>query len=200
MTDTPPAPKPAGPKPMSWDRLLTDLGPSLVFFLTYQFANRSDPERAIFIATAAFVPVAIAAFAYSWIKEKRIAPIPAVTTGIVLVFAGLALWLQDDTFIKIRPTIVYTLFGSVLLVSVAAKRNIIKTVFEGALELPDEVWRTLALRFGLFYAALAIINEAVWRTQPEPTWVTYNTWGDMALTFAFLIAQAPLLMKHMPKE
>jgi intracellular septation protein len=185
---------------MSWDRLLTDLGPSLVFFITYQVVNRSDPDNAIFIATAAFVPFAIAAFAYGWIKERRIAPIPAITTVIVLVFAGLALWLKDDIFIKMRPTIVYVLFGSVLLVSVAARRNILKTVLEGAIDLPEAVWHQLALRAGLFYLVLAVINEAVWRTQPEPTWVMYNSFGDVALSLLFWVAQAPLLMKHLPKE
>lgn len=196
MTDAPPKP----PKAMSWDRLLTDLGPSLVFFITYQVVNRSDPDNAIFIATAAFVPFAIAAFAFGWVKEKRIAPIPAITTVIVLVFAGLALWLKDDIFIKMRPTIVYVLFGAVLLVSVAARRNILKTVLEGAIELPEAVWRQLALRAGLFYLVLAVINEAVWRTQPEPTWVMYNSFGDVALSLLFWVAQAPLLMKHLPKE
>lgn len=196
MTDAPSK----TPKAMSWDRLLTDLGPSLVFFITYQVVNRSDPDNAIFIATAAFVPFAIAAFAYGWMKERRIAPIPAITTVIVLTFAGLALWLKDDIFIKMRPTIVYVLFGSVLVVSVAARRNILKTVLEGAIELPEAVWRQLALRAGLFYLALAVINEAVWRTQPEPTWVMYNSFGDVALSLLFWVAQAPLLMKHLPKE
>lgn len=192
--------QPKTPKAMSWDRLLTDLGPSLVFFITYQVVNRSDPDNAIFIATAAFVPFAIAAFAYGWLKERRIAPIPAVTTVIVLGFAALALWLKDDIFIKMRPTILYVLFGTVLLVSVAARRNILKTVLEGAIDLPEEVWRQLALRAGLFYLVLAILNEAVWRTQPEPSWVLYNSFGDVALSLLFWVAQAPLLMKHMPKE
>jgi intracellular septation protein len=192
--------QPKTPKAMSWDRLLTDLGPSLVFFITYQVVNRSDPDNAIFIATAAFVPFAIAAFAYGWLKERRIAPIPAVTTVIVLGFAALALWLKDDIFIKMRSTILYVLFGTVLLVSVAARRNILKTVLEGAIDLPEEVWRQLALRAGLFYLVLAILNEAVWRTQPEPSWVLYNSFGDVALSLLFWVAQAPLLMKHMPKE
>lgn len=198
MTDTPPAAPPA-PKGPSWQRLLTDLGPSLVFFGVYQWAQKAHPDDAIFIATGAFLPVAIAAFAYGWITEKRIAPIPAITTGMVLVFSGLALWLRDETFIKMRPTLIYVLFASVLIGSVIARRNLLKTVFEGAFTLPEDVWRKLALRAGLFYAALAIINEAVWRTQAEATWVNYNTFGDVALSLVFWLAQVPLILKHAPE-
>jgi intracellular septation protein len=117
----------------------------------------------------------------------------------VLVFSGLALWLRDETFIKMRPTLIYVLFSSVLIGSVIARRNLLKTVFEGALTLPDEIWRKLALRAGLFYGALAIINEAVWRTQAEATWVNYNTFGDVALSIVFWLSQVPLFLKHAPE-
>jgi intracellular septation protein len=199
MTETPPVAPPAAPKGPGWQRLLTDLGPSLVFFGVYQWAQKAHPDDAIFIATGAFVPVALAAFAYGWVTERRIAPIPAITTALVLVFSGLALWLRDETFIKMRPTLIYVLFSSVLIGSVIARRNLLKTVFEGALTLPDEIWRKLALRAGLFYGALAIINEAVWRTQAEATWVNYNTFGDVALSIVFWLSQVPLFLKHAPE-
>ena len=118
------------------------------------------------------------------------------TFVMIGVFSGLALWLKNDIFIKMRPTLVYSLIGLILLGSVLFKRNVLKALFSGALHMPEPVWHGLAQRAGIMYIALAIINEAVWRTQPLATWVTYNTWGDMAINMIFWVVNLALLAKY----
>jgi intracellular septation protein len=207
MTDAQPKPsRQAGP---GWVRLVSDLGPALVFFLSYQWAQRSGVpdaavgllgDRPIMFATAVFLPAAIAGFVFSWLVEKKISPIGVFSFLMIGVFSGLALWLQNDLFIKMRPTLIYTLMGSVLLVSVAVRRNLLKTLFGGAMHMAEQHWRTLAVRAGVMYLALAVINEAVWRTQPEPTWVTYNTWGDVAINMVFWVVNLAMLARHLTDE
>lgn len=194
--------RPSGP---TWVRLVSDLGPALVFFFTYQWAQRSGVpgwaqtlvgNEAILFATLVFLPAAVAGFAFSWVKERQISPIGLFSFVMIAVFSGLALWLRDDIFIKMRPTLIYGLMGSILLVSVAVRRNILKTLFSGALHMGEEHWRTLATRAGVMYLALSALNEAVWRTQPEATWVTYNTWGDAAINMVFWVVNMMLLARH----
>ncbi len=198
---SPPAPKGGA----SWVRLVSDLGPAVVFFMTYQhaekhgvpeFARAISGDQAVLFATLLFIPAAIAGFAFSYWKERTVSPMGLFTFVMIGVFSGLALWLKNDIFIKMRPTLVYSLIGLILLGSVLFKRNVLKALFSGALHMPEPVWHGLALRAGLMYVALAIINEAVWRTQPLATWVTYNTWGDMAINMIFWIVNFALLAKY----
>jgi intracellular septation protein len=203
MSDTPPTP--AKSSNSSWVRLVSDLGPALVFFFGYSQANKHGvPEwaqslagtQAVLFATLIFLPAAIAGFAFSYWKERSISPIGLFSFVMIGVFSGLALWLKNDIFIKMRPTLIYGLMGAILLASVAFKRNILKSLFAGALNLPEPQWRGLATRAGIMYLSLSAINEAVWRTQPEATWVTYNTWGDMAINMIFWIVNMVVLAKH----
>jgi intracellular septation protein len=195
--------KPSGP---SWVRLVSDLGPALVFFLTYQWTQKNGVpawgqslvgDEAILFATVVFLPAAIAGFAFSWIKEKQISPIGLFSFAMIAVFSGLALWLRDDIFIKMRPTLIYGLMGLLLLASVLFRRNILKALFSGALHLPEAQWRALTVRAGILYVALSAINETVWRTQSESLWVTYNTWGDMAINMVFWVVNMAYLARHM---
>jgi intracellular septation protein len=212
MTETPQTPSPSGSAKKGgarWVRLVSDLGPALVFFFAYQwtqkngvpaFASEMMAGEAILFATAVFLPAAIAGFVFSWIMERSLSPIGIFSFVMIAVFSGLALWLKDDTFIKMRPTLIYALMGSILLVSVAARRNLLKAVFGSAMHMAEQHWRALTVRAGIMYLGLAIINEAVWRTQPEATWVTYNTWGDVAINMIFWIVNISLLAKHLTDE
>jgi intracellular septation protein len=195
----------AKPASSQWVRLVSDLGPALVFFFAYQQANKNGvPEwgqalsgdKAVLFATLVFLPAAIAGFIFSYVKERKISPIGLFSFVMIGVFSGLALWLKNDIFIKMRPTLIYALMGLVLLVSVAFKRNILKGLFSGALHMPEPQWKGLAVRAGLMYLSLSVLNEAVWRTQTEANWVTYNTWGDFAINMIFWLVNMIFLAKH----
>jgi intracellular septation protein len=195
----------AKPANSTWVRLVSDLGPALVFFFGYSQANKHGVpawaqglagDQAVLFATLIFLPAAVAGFAFSYWKERSVSPIGLFSFVMIGVFSGLALWLKNDIFIKMRPTLIYGLMGSILLVSVAFKRNILKGLFSGALHMPEAQWQGLATRAGIMYLSLSAINEAVWRTQAEATWVTYNTWGDMAINMVFWIVNMIFLSKH----
>jgi intracellular septation protein len=213
MSDVPPsaatASKPASKPPAKgatgWVRLVSDLGPALVFFFSYQWAQRNGVpdwakalvgDEAILFATVIFLPAALAGFAFSWLKERQISPLGVFSVAMIVIFSGLAIWLKDDIFIKMRPTLIYALMGSVLLVSVLVQRNVLKMLFGGALHMAEVHWRALTLRAGAMYLALSAINELVWRTQPEPTWVAYNTWGDVAINMVFWVVNLAMLARH----
>jgi|GEM_PF-1185204 len=183
---------------MKWSRIATDLGPGLVFFVSYQWLQKNHPTDAILIATAIFLPFAIAAFVYGWVSERRIAPIPAMTTAMVLIFSALAFVFHDATFIKMRATFIFSFFGIALIGSSLLQHNLLKTVFEGSIRLPEPAWHTLAMRAGIFYISIAAINETLWRTQPEATWVWFHTWGDVLLSLIFWGSQMFFIAKHSP--
>jgi intracellular septation protein len=196
---------PKKPANSTWVRLVSDLGPALVFFFSYSQANKHGvPEwaqslagtQAVLFATLVFLPAAVAGFAFSYWKERTVSPIGLFSFVMIGVFSGLALWLKNDIFIKMRPTLIYGLMCLILLASVAFKRNILKGLFSGALHMPEAQWQGLATRAGIMYLSLSAINEIVWRTQPEATWVLYNTWGDMAINMAFWMVNMIFLSKH----
>jgi intracellular septation protein len=111
----------------------------------------------------------------------------------VVVFGGLTLWLQNETFIKLKPTIIYVLFAVVLLGGLAFGKSLLGYVFDAVFKLTDEGWRKLTLRWGLFFVVLAVLNEIVWRSVSTDTWVTFKVFGFLPLTFLFALAQMPLI-------
>ncbi len=125
---------------------------------------------------------------------------PLITAIIVIVFGGLTLFLQNETFIKLKPTIIYVLFGAALLIGLAFGKSLLGLVFDSVFHLTDEGWRKLTLRWALFFLALAVLNEIVWRTQSTDTWVTFKVFGVLPLTFVFAALQYPLLQKYAAPE
>jgi intracellular septation protein len=121
---------------------------------------------------------------------------PLLTAGLVLVFGGLTLWLSNDIFIKIKPTILYTMFAAVLLGGLAFNRLFIRLLFGQMLHLSDPAWRTLTWRWSLFFIALAIANEIVWRHVSTNIWVAFKVWAVFPLTVLFAMAQTPFIMRH----
>ncbi len=172
-------------------KLALELGPLVVFFITNA---RSD----IFTATAWFMGAMVLSLAMSWIILKKIAVMPLVTGVVVLVFGGLTLWLQDDTFIKMKPTITNTLFAAVLLGGLVFGQSLLKYVFGDVYKLRPEGWWRLTLNWGLFFVVLAILNEVVWRNFSTDFWVAFKVWGIMPLTIGFSLTQVPLLSKYAP--
>ena len=174
-------------------RLATELGPLVVFFLT-------NWKAGIFWATGLFMAATALALAASYIRMRTVPVMPLVTGVFVLVFGGLTLWLHDDTFIKLKPTIVNLCFAAILGVGLALGRPLLKIVFASVFALDDEGWRKLTIRWIGFFVVLAILNEIVWRNVPTDTWVSFKVFGIMPLTFAFSLAQLPLLKRHALKD
>lgn len=177
-------------RPPSWLTPVCEYGPLVVFFITYLLSN-------LYVATAAVMAATVAALALSYFLSRKLPKLPLVTAPILLVLGGLTLYLEDDTFIKIRPTLVNALFSITLLASAALGRQPLKFVVGQALKLDEEGWRKLTIRFGLFFAFLAGMNEVVWRTQSDDFWVTYKVFGAMGLTLLFMLTQAPLINRHL---
>src|SRR4051812_4604080 len=170
-------------------RLGLDLGPLLIFFVTFQLAG-------IFAATAAFMVAVLLALAVGYAIERRVSPMPLFTAVLVLIFGGLTLYLKNDTFIKMKPTILYATFGLTLLGGLAFRRVFVKYVFAAAFELNEEGWRKLTYRWGFFFLALALVNEIIWRHWPTADWVKFKVFGIIPLIMLFALAQMPLVMKH----
>jgi intracellular septation protein len=174
-------------------RLVIEVGPLAVFFI----ANaRAD----IFVATGAFMGAIVISLAASLILERRLPVMPLVTAVVVLVFGGLTLILQDEVFIKLKPTIVNTLFAVAIFVGLAMGRNFIQVVMGAAVKLTDQGWRILAIRWGVFFIVLAVLNEIVWRSVSTDIWVNFKVFGILPLTLVFSFAQVPVLMRHAIEE
>ena len=170
-------------------RLALDLGPLILFFAVNAFYG-------IFAATGFFMVAIVITLITSRILTGKFAKMPLVTAVLVIVFGGLTLYLQDETFIKIKPTVIYTLFASILLGGLALGRVFLQSVLGEMFELSDTGWRLLTYRWAGFFIFLAFLNEAVWRSVSTDDWVSFKVFGLVPLTFIFAAMQAGLLKKH----
>lgn len=171
----------------------------LATLLVMRLTHHSDDDSAI-IASWAIVGGSLLAIMVGLVWERRLAPMPLVTAVLGLIFGGLTLFFHDARFIKIKPTILYTAFGLFLMTGLVRGKNPLKALMGDAFHLPDPVVRILTLRYALFFFALAIGNEAVWRTQSTVVWAFFKFPGVAILIFLFAMSQTPLMMKHMPDE
>jgi intracellular septation protein len=185
-------------------KLSLEVGPLVVFFLANAYGGRVVDgfglqavfPQPIFFATAIFMAAMVISLALSWLVLKRVAVMPLVSGVIVLIFGGLTLWLQDETFIKMKPTIVNILFGGTLLGGLAFGRLLLKYVFGDVYRLKEEGWRVLTWRWGVFFLALAVLNEIVWRNFSTDLWVAFKVWGIAPLTVVFSFAQLGVLGRY----
>ena len=190
-------------------KLALEMGPLFLFF----FANARPslfmplvgpllPEAAsgekagIFVATAVFMAAILVSLAVSYTLTRHLPVMAMVTAVIVVVFGSLTLVLHDDTFIKMKPTIIYLLFAGVLLGGLFFNKPLLAIVFDSVFDLTQEGWRKLTLRWAIFFLALAVLNEIVWRTQTTDFWVSFKVFGVVPLTFIFAALQYPLLQKY----
>ena len=174
-------------------KLILDLGPLLIFFAAFKWGG-------FFVATAAFMVAITVALAIGYAFERKLSPMPLFTAVLVMIFGGLTLYLQSEIFLKVKVTILYGFFGLILLGGLAAGRLFIKYVFAEAFDLNDAGWKKLTLRWGIFFLALASLNEAIWRNTSTDFWVEFKVWGILPLILIFAVAQTPLLLRHAQAE
>jgi intracellular septation protein len=170
-------------------KLATELGPLMVFFIANAKFN-------LFVATGAFMVAVIAAMIASYAVTRHVPMMAIVTAVIVIVFGTLTLVLHDETFIKVKPTIVYTLFAAILGGGLLFGRSFIAVMFDQMFNLTPQGWRILTLRWSLWFLAMAVLNEIIWRTQSTDVWVTFKAFGMVPLTMLFAVTQMPLIKRH----
>lgn len=198
---------PADPKRKPMNPLLKlalELGPLMVFFfansrgewLTARFPVLGEFGGPLFVATGLFMIATAISLTVSWLLVRTLPIMPLVSGVVVFVFGALTLWLQDEIFIKMKPTIVNTLFGVVLLGGLFFGKSLLGYVFDEAFKLDADGWRKLTLRWGVFFLFLALVNEVVWRLFSTDTWVAFKVWGIMPITLIFTFSQMPLIMRH----
>jgi len=175
--------------PSPFIKLAIEAGPLLVFFLL-------NARKDIYWATGGFMIAIVLSLIASWRMEGKLPSMPLFTAFFVLVFGGLTIYLQNDTFIKVKPTIVNSLFAVILFASLARPRTALEVAFGTTLPLNAEGWRALTFRWGIFCVVLAVLNEIVWRSFSTDTWVAFKTFGILPLTVVFMLSQARLLQRH----
>ena len=175
---------------------MIDVGPILVFFAV-NFLAPVPPALKIFVATGAFMAAMVAAMIYSALRFRRISPLLWFSGVLVVLMGGITLWLHDETFIKIKPTLYYLFVAALLGFGLLTGRPLLKNVLGSAYPgLDDDGWRLLTRNWALFFAVMAALNEAVWRNSSTDFWIGFKLWGALPLTFLFAAANIPMLLKH----
>ena len=180
-----------------------EFGPLLVFFISYKYApigenfvDNPDLGKIIF-ATKLFIPVILGSLIIGWAVTREISKMPLFTAAVVLVFGGLTIWLQNDTFIKMKPSIIYVTFAGILAFGLVKRKSYLKTLLGSALPMRDEGWILLTKRFMVLFFVLASLNEVIWRTMSTDQWITFKTFVIPAATFLFLFLQYPIFRDYL---
>lgn len=190
---TPPANTAEGTKKLPF---WIDFGPLLIFFVSFMYWKRDNPDDALIWAAGVLAVAAVAALIYAWLKYKHTSPILIFSTVAIGGFALAAFLFDDKRFIFMKPTVMNAFFGTAVIGGVFLKKNVIKMMMGSAFELPDAKWNVFAIRWGLFFFAMAALNEVIWRTQTETFWTGFKVFGFLPLTILFTASQIPFLTKH----
>jgi intracellular septation protein len=177
------------PAPHPLFKLATELGPLVIFFA-------ANAKFGLFAATGAFMVAIVAAIIVSYVVTRHVPIMALVTAFIVLVFGGLTLALHDETFIKVKPTIIYSLFAATLGIGLLFGRSFIALMFDQMFNLTPAGWKQLTIRWALFFAAMAVLNEIIWRTQTTDFWVAFKAFGVIPITAVFAMLQTPLIKRY----
>ncbi len=178
--------------PPLW-RSALDLGPLVLFF---GVLAKFD----VYVATGVFIAVTVVTMGVGYAYERKISPMAMISAVVVIVFGGLTLWLHNDLFIKIKPTVIYLIFATILTGGLVTRRNFIKYLFDHAFHLDEEGWRKLTWHWVVFFLLMAVANEIVWRNFSTQIWAGYKLFGAIPATFLFALSQAPLILKHHVEE
>ena len=193
-----------------WLKFAVEMGPLILFFIANArpklFAPMvapflpapilNGPNGGLFTATLVLIGSVVAALAVSFALTRKLPAVPLATALLVLVFGALTLYLQDTTFIKMKPTVLYAAFGVVLIGGLLVNKSLLPVVFDKAMELTERGWRLLTFRWAGFFFALAVLNEIIWRTQSNDIWVRFKFPGIFILVLLFSLAQLPLFKRH----
>jgi intracellular septation protein len=174
-------------------KFLIEFGPLLAFFI-------GNWKGGVFWGTGIFMVATAIALAASWILTKKIAKVPLFSAIFVGVFGGLTIWLHDDTFIKVKVTLINALLGLALLGGLYFGKLFIKSIMGEAVKLSQEAWRVLTLRWGFFFLGVAVLNELIWRNVTTDMWINFKVFGLLGLTLVFALANAPFMAKHMIED
>lgn len=186
------ATKPEAPKSGGWIKHAVEYGPIVLFFISYKIWG-------LMPATAVLVAASVAATVIGYLRAGRLPWAPIITTAIVVVFGGLTLIFHNDTFIKMKPTAVYSLFAVTLWAGLLFKKPLMERLMGAGIKMDHAGWRKLEGRFALFCVGMAVLNEIVWRTQTENFWVNFK-FGSIFLTFLFMATQLPMIKRHLLPE
>lgn len=214
MTETAEHAATAEKTPAPWLKLTLELGPLFLFFFANARPKLFAPYAALvlpphllagenaglFTATAVLIPAVLIALVVSYLRTRRLPIMPLVTAVLVVIFGALTLYFQDPRFIKMKPTILYLAFGIALIGGLIFKKPILEIILDNAMPLTERGWRILTLRWGIFFFALALVNEIVWRTQSTNVWVAFKFPGTVIVIFLFTLTQVPLMVRHELKE
>jgi intracellular septation protein len=183
-------------EPQGGAKLLIDLGPLLVFFAV-NFLAPVPTFMKIFVATGAFMVAMVAAMLFSAVRYHRISPLLWFSGIMVVVLGGLTIWLHNESFIKIKPTLYYALVSGLLWFGLATGRPLLRQVLGSTYPgLDEQGWKMLTRNWAAFFLVMAVINEAVWRNSSTQFWIGFKIWGALPLTFLFALANVPMLLKH----
>ena len=183
-------------------KLLLELGPVVLFFVAYtrikdqQFDLFGQTYDGFIVATAAFIPVLLISTGLMWWLSGKLSKMQLMTAVLVLVFGGMSVWFNDERFFKMKPTIIYLIFGGLLGFGLLRGQSYLRYVMDEAMPMREQGWMILTRRLCAFFLGLAVVNELVWRTMSTDTWVNFKTFGLTIAVFAFFIMQASLFNKY----
>lgn len=203
--DDAPDPRPDGRAVPGWLRSALEMGPVLLFFVAYLwikddvFTIGGTEYTGFIVVTAAFIPLILLCTGILWALTGKLSQMQVVTAVLVTVFGGLSVWLNDERFFKMKPTLIYVLFAAILGFGLLRGRSYLSMVLSEAMPLTHEGWMILTRRMTYLFIALALANEAVWRTMTTETWVSFKTFGLPLAIFVFIFTQMAVIKKHTPE-
>lgn len=183
-------------------KLALEIGPVILFFVTYtkikdrQFQLFGESYEGFIVATAAFIPILLIATGLVWYLTGKLSKMQLMTAVLVVVFGGMSIWFNDDRFFKMKPTIIYLLFGGILGFGLMRGKSYLRAVMEDMMPMQDKGWMILTKRLAAFFLTLAVTNELVWRMMSTDAWVNFKTFGLTAAVFVFFMAQGRLFAKY----
>ena len=193
-------------KVQPWIKTVLEMGPVVLFFIVYskikdrEFVVFGETYEGFIVATALFIPFILLATAVLYFLTGKLSKMQIFTAILVVVFGGLGIWFNDERFFKMKPTMIYLLFGGILGYGLLKGQSYLRVVMDGALPMDHDGWMILTKRFMSFFFGLAIANEVIWRTLSTDLWVNFKTFGLPIAMFAFIITQAKTISKHSPDE
>jgi len=183
-------------------KLVLELGPVILFFIAYTkvkantYSILGRDYEGFIVVTAMFIPVLLIATGILWMLTGKLSKMQIMTAVLVVIFGGLSVWLNDDRFFKMKPTMIYLFFGGALGFGLLRGQSYLKSMMEGAMPLSDQGWMILTKRICFFFLTLAVVNEVVWRTMSTDAWVNFKTFGLTAAVFVFFMTQGGLMEKY----